>query len=218
MAKYYSQLGQDKLFNEKYFKNQKNGVFCEVGAYDGIELSNTYFFEKNLDWTGICIEPRPDLFEKVKKNRNCIKVFGGAYSSSTELEFNMCGRKGLSGLVKDYDQPHIHRINRECKQHNVINKIIKTKLYRLETIFDMNNIKVIDFITIDTEGSEYEVLKGIDFKKVHINIICIEDNYPGTEKSKKIVEYLKNNNYVLKHRLYQDFIYEHKDLKFSWEK
>ena len=82
----------------------------------------------------------------------------------------------------------------------------------------MNNISVVDFITIDTEGSEYEVLKGINFNKVHINIICIEDNYPGTEKSKKIVEHLINNNYVLKERLYQDFIYEHKNLKFSWEK
>ena len=218
MDKYYSQLGQDKLLNEQYFKNKKNGVFCEVGAYDGITMSNTYFFEKNLNWTGICIEPRPDLFELVQKNRNCIKVFGGAYSSATELDFNMCGREGLSGLVKDYDQPHIRRINRECIEHKVENKIIKVKLYKLESIFEMNNIKVIDFITIDTEGSELEVLKGINFTKVHINIIIVEDNYPGTKKSKEIIEYLTKNDYKLKTRLYQDFIYEHKNLKFSWEK
>ena len=51
---YKSQFGQDKFLNENIFKNKRNGVFIDIGAHDGITYSNSYVFEKQLDWTGIC--------------------------------------------------------------------------------------------------------------------------------------------------------------------
>lgn len=52
-SQYFSQFEQDKFLNEKFFKNKKNGVFIDIGAHNGINLSNTYFFEKKLNWRGI---------------------------------------------------------------------------------------------------------------------------------------------------------------------
>ena len=69
---YYSQYGQDKFIHETFFSNKRDGTFVEIGASDGFFISNTYFFEKNLNWKGICIEPNPKLFSSLKKNRNCI--------------------------------------------------------------------------------------------------------------------------------------------------
>lgn len=68
---YYSQLGQDRYVHEHFFKNKRNGVFVDIGAYDGITGSNSLFFEKELGWSGLCIEPLPEPFAKLKTIRNC---------------------------------------------------------------------------------------------------------------------------------------------------
>lgn len=67
-SKYYSQAGQDKWVLEKV---GNKGFFVDVGAYDGIESSNTYALEL-AGWDGICFEPNPEAFAKLKKNRKCI--------------------------------------------------------------------------------------------------------------------------------------------------
>ena len=56
---YYSQFKQDQFLNEVLFNNKKNGFFIDIGAHDGVTISNTLFFEKQNDWKGICIEPNP---------------------------------------------------------------------------------------------------------------------------------------------------------------
>ncbi|MBA3816825.1 MAG: FkbM family methyltransferase, partial [Parachlamydiaceae bacterium] len=71
---YQSQTSQDRLLNEIFFHDKRNGVFVDIGAYDGKVISNTYFYEKNLGWTGICIEPLPDAYEKLHMNRSCVTV------------------------------------------------------------------------------------------------------------------------------------------------
>ena len=54
----------------KKYLNFKNGFFIECGANDGVNQSNTWYFEKKLNWRGILIEPVPNLFKELKKNRN----------------------------------------------------------------------------------------------------------------------------------------------------
>ena len=66
---YYSQDGQDRFLDQKFFKEKTAGTFIEVGANDGITYSNTYFLEKFRQWKGICIEPHPGAFEKL-----CLRV------------------------------------------------------------------------------------------------------------------------------------------------
>ena len=64
-AKYHSQVGQDKFINEKVFRGLRNGYFVEIGAFDGVTFSNSYFFEKELGWKGICIEPMKKYYENI---------------------------------------------------------------------------------------------------------------------------------------------------------
>src|SRR5205823_12423666 len=68
-----SQLGQDKVVDE-YLRGKRNGVFVDIGAYDGVTFSNTLMLENERDWTGICIEPLPDVCAALRKNRRCICV------------------------------------------------------------------------------------------------------------------------------------------------
>src|SRR5580700_5035187 len=75
-ATYHGQFRQDKFINDHFFKNRKNGTFIDIGAFDGVSLSNTCFFEKELDWSGICIEPIPEIYEQLKANRNCTCIHG----------------------------------------------------------------------------------------------------------------------------------------------
>ena len=71
--KYYSQAGQD-IWVAKKFEYKKNGYFLEVGAYDGIQTSNTYFLEKELGWSGICIEANPSVFNSLALNRKSLNL------------------------------------------------------------------------------------------------------------------------------------------------
>ncbi len=62
---YVSQCGQDKFLIENLFKGKKNGIFVEIGAFDGIKYSNTYNLEVDYGWAGLCIEPIPEQFENL---------------------------------------------------------------------------------------------------------------------------------------------------------
>lgn len=215
--KYYSQCNQDRILNEKIFKNNKNGFYVDVGANHPTIISNTYFFEKELNWNGICIEPQKDMYELLQKERKSINLNYGVYNKKTELEF--CKTiSGLSGIVETYDPNHIRRINKESFENNIKNVIEKIKVDTLENIFDEYNVKTVDYITIDTEGSEYEILQGINFDKVKINVIDIEDNYPNSERSKLTHNFLLNNNFKYIGNIEFDKIYLNNNISFSWNK
>jgi len=63
-----SQFGQDEYLYNNYFKNVNNGIYIDIGAYDGITGSNTYIFD-HLGWTGFCIEPNKNVYKKLQTNR-----------------------------------------------------------------------------------------------------------------------------------------------------
>lgn len=214
--KYYSQCNQDKILNERIFKNNKNGFYVDVGANHPTRISNTYFFEKELNWNGICIEPQKDMFELLQKERKSINLNYGVYNKKTELKF--CNTiTGLSGIVETYEPKHIERINKESNEKKIQNIITKIKVDTLENVFEKYNVKTVDYISIDTEGSEFEVLQGINYKKVKINVIDIEDNYPQSKKSKLVNNFLLENNFKYIGNIEFDKIYINNDIKFSWE-
>ncbi len=117
---YYSQHGQDKYLVEEVFNYKENGFFLEIGAHDGISFSNTYCLEKDFHWRGICVEPIPELFEKLKNNRQCIcenvcidvvrgkKNFLRCFGFITEM---------YSGIADYYDSRHLLRIDKEIEEY-----------------------------------------------------------------------------------------------------
>ena len=103
--------------------------------------------------------------------------------------------KLISGLKDTFDERHFQRLERENKQMGSITEIIKVNTKKLETILDENKLTHINYLSIDVEGAEFEVIKSINFNKVFIDIIGFENNYQ--DNSIPIVKYLKDKNYVV---------------------
>lgn len=215
---YTSQWKQDEILNEKFFKNKRNGVFVDVGAHDGKTGSNTYFFEKDLGWSGLCIEPILDRYVELVKNRpKSICIFGCIYETSGTVDFREINgySEMLSGIEKCYDSRHIQRIKDELAQQGGTYKITQKHSFCLKDLFNLHNLTNIDYLSIDTEGSEMEVIKGIDFTKVNIHVIDIENNYSDD----RVKIYLENKGYSLTCKIGGDDIYvKNDDKQFSIEK
>jgi FkbM family methyltransferase len=173
----YSQNGQD-AFVITHFNNKKNGVFIDIGAHDGISISNTYYLEKELNWTGICFEPIPSIYDYLKNNRTCICV-NAAVSDIEGVEiFNyVTDINFLSGLKKDYEELHLERVLRETNKPDGSIEEIEVECVLLNNMLKEHNIYHVDFLSIDTEGGELNILKSIDYDVFDIKLICVENNY-----------------------------------------
>ena len=186
---YYSQIGQDKKVIE-FYKSKRNGYFVEIGAYDGIALSNTYALEKYLDWTGICVEPLKHRFDQLLKNRTAICSNMAVYhSSNLDVSFDIEGDAGmLSGI-----NTHI-----DCHK-NIVNankKTVTVKTISLNDLLETNKApSFIEYLSLDTEGSEYEILRTLDFNKWTFGIIDLEHNHMEPRRT-NIRNLLTKNGYV----------------------
>jgi hypothetical protein len=100
----------------------------------------------------------------------------------------------ISGLQHTYDIRHHNRLNNELKHMGGKTETIPINTKKIETICDEYNIKHINYLSIDVEGGEYEVIKSINFDKVFIDVIGFENNYNDT--SIPIIKYLNNYNFI----------------------
>lgn len=176
---FFSQFGQDQYVFENFFKEKRGGVFVDIGAHDGINLSNTCFFERSMGWTGICIEPIPEVFAQLRANRNCICVQGCIYDKSDTASFLRARGypEMLSGIISNYDPKHLKRIRDEVERHGGSVEIIDVKCYPLTQLLLDHHLHHIDYLSIDTEGGEMAILQSIDFSKIEIEVIDVENNY-----------------------------------------
>jgi FkbM family methyltransferase len=203
--KYFSQVGQDEYLDKEIFNKKTNGFFVEVGANDGVLFSNSLFFEKNRSWKGLLIEPNPEEYKKLITNRSSICLNLAISDTEGEVVFNKITGYGqqLSGIVSKYDPKHIDRIKRTIDEFGGSQEQVKIQSKSLDSIFHLHNIKKIDFISIDTEGGELDILKTIDFEKVCIKALIVENNYSKND----IYEFLNAKGYKLTKRLEMDEIY-----------
>ena len=191
---YYSQSGQDTFLNDTVFKGHLNGTFCDVGAHNGVTFNNTLFFEKEHNWTGINVEPIKTVYDELIVNRpNCTNLNLAVCNSDGTAEFicNTGWTEMLSGLKSEYDPRHSNRLNNEIKQHGGTTNVISVNTKKLETIFSDSGVTNINYLSIDVEGGEYEVIKSINFEKVFIDVIGFENNYGDVT----ITKYLEGKNY-----------------------
>ncbi|WP_413666206.1 FkbM family methyltransferase [Mucilaginibacter sp. Mucisp86] len=207
MNKYYSQYQQDKFLNEVLFKNKKNGVFVDIGANDGVTISNSYFFEKNLGWAGICFEPLTEAFNKLEENRSSININGCASDKNyLDTFYNVHGYgEMLSGLKSKYDDRHLERINKTLEEYG--GHITETEVQCLDIndTLKENNIKNIDFISVDTEGGELNILQAIAFEAFKIKAVVVENNYSTPD----IFHFMRSKGYFRVAYLSTDEIYLH---------
>jgi FkbM family methyltransferase len=192
-----SQLGQDVLALSVTGPERK-GFFVEFGATNGIDLSNTHLLETGFGWTGILSEPARRWHKTLDKNRMSSIDKRCVYSSSGErLEFLETKVPELSTL-STFGSLDEHASARSTG-----------KSYSVETVSLMDLLAFhdaparIDFLSIDTEGSEFEILNAFDFSKYSFGLICVEHNF--TQNRTKIYELLAGHGYRRVHENLSDF-------------
>jgi len=198
--KFHSQHKQDE-FIINYFNKKKNGIFVDIGAHDGITLSNTYTLEKELGWSGICIEPMPRQFKNLSECRD-VKLYNCAiYDKNGTEKFTMVDFDGypdmLSGISKEITIKHMSGILSESSRMGAKLKYIDVQTRILNEILEENKLYEIDFLSVDVEGAELKVLNGIDFDKFHIKVIVYENG----ENENSVRDFLKTKGFKFHKRL-----------------
>ena len=191
-----SQFGQDLfVLNELNFK--KNGFFVEFGATNGINGSNTYLLENKFNWRGILAEPAKIFYDELNKNRKCFIETNLVWKNSkSRLLFHEDFAGGLSTIKKFID--HDTQIRKKNKEY-----ILET-ISLNDLLVKYNAPKIIDYLSIDTEGSEFDILNNFDFNKYKFRIITCEHNF--TPNKNKIHKLLTKNGYVKKHSTLVSFV------------
>ena len=190
-----SQIYQDVcasfIIGEKYDK-----TFLEFGATDGFHYSNSYMLENNLSWQGVLSEPSPQWHDALKKNRKNSKIISKCIwkESGKKLDFFMSDQGELSTL-KDYIDSDKISMPGNAEVRNKSGQTISVETISLNDVIKeyFNNICP-SYLSIDTEGSEYEILKSLNLKDFRPKLFTIEHNF--TENESKIDEYLIGNNYL----------------------
>ena len=175
-----SQAGQDLWVFGEVFNEERKGYFLDIGAHDGIYMSNTYLLECRYDWNGICVEANPESFDQLKKNRRAICVNACLDSGDGVVDF--AKRYLLSGILSPNTD------NREPESHEVLQ--IKTQTL-CSLLREQNAPHEIDYLSIDIEGAEERVLGNFNFNEYRFNCISIER---PTEPLRTI---FKDNAYIL---------------------
>lgn len=177
--KFIGQKGQDKWVIDTIFNYKTGGYFVDLAATDGVTINNTLLLERKLNWDGICIEPNPKYYDKLKKNRNC-NVTDVVVDKANDIEIKFRIDNGeLGGIVDiDTDNNEKYRGN-QLKNATILN--LKTKT--LEYVLDKFNApKVIDYLSLDVEGAEERILRNFPFNKYTFLAMTIERPTPELEK------------------------------------
>ncbi|WP_038375165.1 FkbM family methyltransferase [Brachyspira alvinipulli] len=188
--KFKSQFDQD-LLAYSYFNGKRNDFFVDIGAHNGEWINNTYIFEQ-LGWNGICVEADPDNFELLKKNRKCYTYnFAIDSENSDNIKFIKSKVDALNVLEKHCSEEHAKRIKSEAKIDNLEYVNIKSITFNDLMKKYHSEIKHIDFLSIDIEGGELDILKTIDFYTYTFDLLTIENN----EKENVLIDFMKTKGY-----------------------
>ncbi len=194
----YSQLGEDLIVNFifKNFKIEKP-TYIDIGAHHPTHLSNTYLFYKGGS-KGICIEPDPELFkniEKKRKNDICLNIGIGTEEEKL-ADYYVMNDKVLNTFSKEEAE---YLTNATSKK---IEKIIKMPLVPMSKIIEkyLNN-KTPNFVSLDTEGYDFEILKSLDFDNFRPEVFCVETlTYTENKDERKedeVIDFMKEKGYFV---------------------
>jgi FkbM family methyltransferase len=192
-----SQLGQD-ILALSVLSLEEPGFFVEFGAADGVALSNSHILEKHFGWSGILCEPSKSWHQALRKNRNCTIDTRCVYSASGQKISFSENYLGELSAITEFAEPNSHGLLKRT-----------TSSYEVETISLLDLLvshaapKYIEFLSIDTEGSEFEILKDFDFQSYRFGAICVEHNFADTRE--KINGLLVANGYQQVHADLSDF-------------
>lgn len=202
ISPFKGQKGQDKwvIFTVLPFK--RNGFFLDIAAADGITHSNTYVLEKFFGWNGICVEPNPIFFQKLKEKRHCIVDASVVSDKYEKVNFRIDNGQ-LGGIIaEDTDN------NSRVRSQELLNaETITLDTVILNDLLERHNApKIIDYFSLDVEGSEERVIRSLDFRKYQFSCITIER--PTSQVNRIILD----NDYVFVKNYRFDSFYVHSSI------
>lgn len=182
---YTSQAGQDTVVDQ-VMKQKRGGTFVDVGGYDGVTGSNTYFLETHRGWTGALVEPVRAQIAKAAVLRTCPCVEAAVAPTAGEADFIEIteGYTQMSGLADSYDQNLLGTV-RGDKRHK--ENVVRVKTMTLSDILHQMDLVHPDFISLDIEGGEIACLKAFPFTDHDVKIWSIENN-TNTSEIKQIMD------------------------------
>lgn len=203
--RYFSQHGQDLFVDNFIFRGRRDGFFVDVGAYDGVTYSNTCFLERELGWRGICFEANPRAHAKLAAPRKCTAVNAGVGAEERSLDFLSLPSDGEMGSgFLDFFPPEQQRdewVAEMCRRGGVLSEV---KIVDFNHALQAHACERIDYLSIDTEGADFEVLKALDLARFRVEVVDIENNFFGDE----ICVYMDAQGYELRAVLGTDEIYQ----------
>ncbi|XWX02878.1 FkbM family methyltransferase [Aggregatilineales bacterium SYSU G02658] len=159
----------------------RNGVFVELGANDGFQQSNTYYLEKFMSWTGVLVEPIPSLFEKARKRRSKSKVYNFACVADPQstpyiemVDLNLMSF--VTGALKTDEEVNRHIESGEYYAQAAA-KTVQVPTATLTQLLEQAAVTRIDFLSLDVEGYEAQVLRGLDLERFSPRYMLIEARY-----------------------------------------
>lgn len=197
----------DRWIVEEVFKGMRNGFYVEVGAGDGMAGSCTYVLEKELGWTGILVEPLLSSFQKLKEIRKNSKCINNGLSSSPEvLKYyhfdDWGGYNGFPSLNKFGENQWWEKAKDGAK--DTVAQEQDIECVTLDSVLMENNApKTIDYLCLDIEGAELEVMKDFPFDKYKFKTISIELSPPP------LTDILTKNGYIQVLNPFSEVSWEH---------
>ena len=202
---FYGQFKTDKYISE-FFAPDFIGTCIDVGAARPIRNNNTYYFEQK-GWTVYCIEPNKNYIPALTTARKNVFNFACGSHNLDEVEFTVCtladgNQEPVTSLKVD------RRLLAKHKIYNPKLEKVKVKLRTLDSFIQEQGIEKIDFLSIDTEGTELDVLRGFDIQKYRPRLMVIENNF----NNPTIEEYLRRFGYVKNKRVAINDFYFHESI------
>jgi len=192
---YRAQNGEDRWL-EAYFGAKGSGFFVDVGAYDGMNLSNTYHFEQS-GWTGILVEPDPVMAQRCRQCRPRSMIYqcaiAGPESKGETAFFQVAAGEAYS--TTSLTPAHRQRLNHLGLQWREVRVPVRT----LDSILEESAPPAIDFVSIDVEGGELAVLRGFDIGRWKPAVVIVESN--ATTRDAEVRRYFVANGYAYHHSI-----------------
>jgi FkbM family methyltransferase len=162
-----------------YLGTANKGFFVEVGANNPFDLSQTWHLAQE-GWKGVLVEPIPDLCKSLRKNRGesiVIEAACGAPNAESTATFTIAKDSGKSTLSTEF-----------LDKRSAIDSKITVRMTTLDDILASESIETVDFVSIDVEGTQYDVLQGFDLQKWKPRLLLVEDHLLNTRTHKLIEE------------------------------